>query len=537
MEIYLLKSGACLAILFIFYKLFLEKENTHVFKRFYLLGMLIASFGIPLITFTTYTEIIQSLNPTSIVIISTESVSENATILDYLPNILWAIYSIGVIFFSIRFGKNLLTILFKINRNQKLKLSTYINVLLNEKVIPHTFFSYIFLNKQKFEAKEIPEEVMIHEQTHAKQKHSIDVLLIELLQIIFWFNPFIYFIKHSIKLNHEFLADQAVLNQGVDSNTYQKILLAFSSKAAAPLMANSINYSFIKKRFTVMKTQTSKRKIWVRSLLLFPIVAFLIFSFSTKKVTEQIISETETNAVEDFHLKIDKDEIIRYKGEVITFNEIPNAISSYKKTFPEMDLYYAKIDVEKKSSLDKLSPFVEIIKKSGIEKITACWTEDGATKAQLEEYNNLAKKYNAQDKENRIILMKDIERLEYIYGLMTDEQKANAEPFPNIPPPPPPAPDAPKVIKGVNDKDANIPPPPPAPDKPLPEEDPIKHIVKLAEEGAHFILFEEGPHFKDGREIDAEKAIEYLRKYENLTVKIRNDYDLYTIVEIRAAGC
>jgi len=87
----------------------------------------------------------------------------------------------------------------------------------------------------------------IRDRTHASQKHSIDVVFIEGLQVLLWFNPLIYIIKHAIKLNHEFLADQGVLQKGINTNSYQKIILAFSSNATEPQLANAINYSSIKK--------------------------------------------------------------------------------------------------------------------------------------------------------------------------------------------------------------------------------------------------------------------------------------------------
>jgi hypothetical protein len=183
----------------------------HLFKRFYLLGIVLVSFGIPLLSFPSYMEASSVINPEFISNTTEFKTYDNSFINDYLPSILWSIYAIGVLFFSIRFGKNLITILFRIKLNQKLRLNSFINVLLFDTIIPHTFFNYIFLNKQKFEAREIPEEVIVHEQAHAQQKHSIDIVFIELIQIVFWFNPFIYLIKYSIKLNHEFLADQAVL--------------------------------------------------------------------------------------------------------------------------------------------------------------------------------------------------------------------------------------------------------------------------------------------------------------------------------------
>jgi len=597
MEMYLLKSGACLAILFVFYKLILENENMHQFKRFYLLGMLVVSFGIPLIIFTNYVEVLETTPINMTTIISETQIEETSTFLNYLPTVLRTIYLIGVVFFSFRFIKNLSKILIKINKNQKVIFTNYTNVLLTEKVIPHTFFSYIFLNKQKYNSHEIPSEVIIHEQTHAKQKHSFDVLFIELLQIVFWFNPLLYFIKHSIKLNHEFLADQAVLSQGVDSSLYQNIILAFSSDASTPRMANSINYSFIKKRFTVMKTQTSKSRIWTRSLLLLPLLAILIYSFSTKETLSKLVIEKDNISVNDFYLIIDMDENIHYNGKIISSNDIPNAIEDYKNWRSEEGIYFAKIGVENKEATNKIYPIIQIILESGFENVTICEIKDdalrissknitiniennksftvngisttinelpntltkfnpnltkeersnfvdviitsegivpmgfisdikeilinyginkihipgsisdnssinnGATKAQIAEYNKLAKKYNTQDKENRVVLMKDLERLEYIYNLMTDEQKATAEPFPDCFPPPPP---------------------------PFVSLKPIDHIIKMAKNNAAF--------FYENERISSDKAIALLKENDQLNIETEYFKNSNPIVKITKEG-
>ena len=160
-------------------------------------------------------------------------------------------------------------------------------MLLRELRIPHSFFNYIFLNQTKYNTDAIPKEVILHEETHAKQLHSLDIMAIELLQIVFWFHPLVYILKHHIKLNHEFLADQAVLNNGIAPKIYQHILLQFSSNTPNNQLSSAINYSSIKKRFTVMKTQTSKTKIWLSSLILLPIIAILFYSFSSKKYVEK----------------------------------------------------------------------------------------------------------------------------------------------------------------------------------------------------------------------------------------------------------
>ncbi|WP_299338930.1 M56 family metallopeptidase [uncultured Psychroserpens sp.] len=297
MAVYLLKFSVCLAILMVFYKLFLENTSIHKFKRFYLLGALLIAFLIPSLTFIEYIEPVATdigfLEPIANVDLK-EDTSQVSSI-HYTSIILWSLYGLGVIVFLFKFCYNLYQIVSRIKNNPKYKSDSFINVLVSHLKVPHTFFSYIFLNRHKFENNDIPREVLLHEQTHAKQKHSIDILLLELLQIVFWFNPLIYLLRKEIKLNHEFLADQAVLEMGIQPSAYQNIILAFSSKASDQQLANAINYSSIKKRFTVMKTKTSKQSIWVKSLLILPILAILFYSFTERK--QVVKKNTDTSSL------------------------------------------------------------------------------------------------------------------------------------------------------------------------------------------------------------------------------------------------
>jgi bla regulator protein BlaR1 len=378
MFIYILKFSACLGVFLAFYKLFLERENMHQFKRFYLIGIVLTSIIIPFITFTEYVEpqpILENFSATAFLPTETVSIAiENPT--NYLSLILWSIYGLGFLLFGLKFGYNLVQLIVKIKKNPKQKASNFINVLLKDWVAPHTFFSYIFLNKHKYETHQIPQEVLLHEQTHAKQKHSLDVLFIEVLQIILWFNPLVYFIKNSIKLNHEFLADKAVLNNGIQPTKYQRILLAFSSNNNEPELANAINYSSIKKRLTVMKTHTSNQKIWLRSFILLPLLALTLYGFS------------------------DRVEIIKEKNQLELLRKSNN-----------------ELPVEIKS---------QIVNED----------QDGASREQMKEYERLAKYYNTQDEKARIIKLNDYNRLKYLYDLMSAKQKKSAEAFPNFPPPP-----------------------------------------------------------------------------------------------------
>ncbi|PKG53311.1 M56 family metallopeptidase [Olleya sp. 1-3] len=314
MELLLLKSSVCLLALLLFYKIALEPLSIHKFKRVYLLVAVAIAAIIPFITFITYVQ--PAFDKSSFIFDTSTTIplDTNFKIVEetnYLSIILWSIYALGVGLFFIRFCVNLYKIVSKIRKHTKVKSSSFINVLMEQLEIPHTFFNYIFLNKNKFENKQIPTEVLLHEQTHAKQKHSIDIIIIELLQVMFWFNPLVYWLKKEAKLNHEFLADQAVLNHGVDTKNYQNILLQFSSNQQDLVLANAINYSSIKKRFTLMKTQTPKSIVWLRSLLMLPLLGLLIYSFSD---TIEVEKETNTTIVRKFENASDKvDSEINYR--------------------------------------------------------------------------------------------------------------------------------------------------------------------------------------------------------------------------------
>ncbi|TVZ57919.1 beta-lactamase regulating signal transducer with metallopeptidase domain [Flavobacteriaceae bacterium MAR_2010_105] len=483
MLLYLLKSGACLAIFMMFYKLFLEKENMHQFKRYYLIVALVLAFCIPIITITYYIDpapnnlTLQTIENDAVLL---NLVSSNSGLNWILA--LWTLYGLGVLLFTSRFLYNLFAIYKTIKHNPKHKSSNFINVLLEQLKTPHTFFSYIFLDKYLYETRQIPNEVIIHEQTHARQKHSLDILFIELVQIIFWFNPLIHLFKKDIKLNHEFLADQAVLNHGTCLSTYQELLLTFSSNAKEPQLAHAINYSFIKKRFTIMKTKSSKQRRYSKVILLLPLFAITLLSFSEHK---EILKEDMTNSL--------------------------NIDSSDSKFSTAEDL---------NSSLE-LKPLAQ---------------DKEATLKEVEEYNALARHYNNMPKKNMNIKKKDVERLEYLYGIMTKEQKAKAEPFPSIkiPPPPPPAPKAPepgKVLKGekmpppppipasaseaqkakmqkaIDHHNTIVPPPPPPPPAP---KSAIEHIMEMSEKGAEF--------YYEGKSISAKEAISLVKKNEHLHI-------------------
>ncbi|WP_291964768.1 M56 family metallopeptidase [Maribacter sp.] len=308
----------------------------HHFKRFFLLTALIISLIIPQIVFTEYIEAEPTTAVTQILTINEQpEITPIVHVMEESPMnwslILYTIYGLGVAIFGFRFLYNIAKLWIRVRRNTQIKFNFLVKVLLKEELPPHTFLRYIFLNKQKFESKSIPAAVLLHEETHAKEWHSLDVLFIELLQVLFWFNPLIYLFKKTIKLNHEFLADSAVLNNQEDHLNYQNTLLSYLSNNSHNIhqsvgIANAINYSSIKKRIIIMKKQTSKRNILIRSLLLLPLLALMLYGFSQRNVVSK-------NTIKDINIEITKTGDLLINNERATLENLSTELEMVNHNF------------------------------------------------------------------------------------------------------------------------------------------------------------------------------------------------------------
>lgn len=281
---YLLKSACCLAFLLAFYHLVLEREKMHQFNRFYLLGSVLFSFLAPL--FIIYIQIPVSevieipLAANEPVILTVEEVAQNNN-LNYW-NIALGISVIVSLLLSIRFGINLFKIFRKVRTNTKLKVERAILVLVEDTISPHTFWNYIFINKNEYNSHKIEDELFTHELTHATQKHTFDVLLIEVLKIVFWFNPLFYFLKRSIQLNHEFIADEKVINSYKNISEYQYLLLNKAAWNNDYYLASNLNYSLTKKRLVMMTTKTSKVNNWLKKIAVIPLLMGSLYVFAER---------------------------------------------------------------------------------------------------------------------------------------------------------------------------------------------------------------------------------------------------------------
>jgi len=290
---------------------------------------------ISLITFRTYIEIplqVFEIKPLNL----DKDISNNTAISSYIFLIsLLLMYCLGLLIMGIRFIKNLAHTLLKVKINSTQKRNGLTIVLVNEEVAPYSFLKYVFVNKQKYLTNSIPEEVFIHEKTHITQKHSIDIILIEIAQIIFWFNPIFYYVKKAIKLNHEFLADAAVLKQGVEIKKYQNSLLSFFTYPQQKQLVSSFTYSSTEKRFLIMNKKLNRKTAYLKLVIIIPLLIFLLSSFSNK-VTVQVpientlVPKTKVNvsAIPEIYHLIDLNAEFTYKNKKISHSEVRELIKA-----------------------------------------------------------------------------------------------------------------------------------------------------------------------------------------------------------------
>lgn len=439
---YLTKSILCLLVLFGFYKVFLESESMHTFKRFYLLGAVIFALILPLITISYSVEV--PANPESgYNFFAMEGTEENLQVKNKWMSYLWililGIYLIGVVLFALRFFRNIRSINREISSNMRLRKWNYIFVLIRQQLVPHTFLNYIFLNREDYDKNRISASVLEHEKAHVDQKHSLDIILIEFLQVLFWFNPIFIWLKTSVKLNHEFLADRQVLSKEITAFEYSNLLFNYSQSGHHNALSSSINNSLtrltlfgktyffgnsggqVKKRILMISKKSSLKRILSRIGFLIPALALCIYFFNNDIIAKPVISEsdnTETIRVSDL---IQDPEIISIKVN----NE--------------------KILVNGK----------EVSLKDFSEHLDALVSDK--SDAEIKEMNFNMQTQNA---ENGILNLLDEEyrktRFSRVTGHSILPPPPPAPPVPGDVPPPPPAPRA----------EGNMPVPPPAPPAP-----------------------------------------------------------------------
>jgi bla regulator protein BlaR1 len=287
MILYLFKSTLCLLIFWGIYKLFLESEK---------LLSLVFSFAIPLVSIELPTETVESNLPLFQKAIEVQPAMLQAvkpiTPTELPQTTSWWKYmilfsSLISLFFLILFLNNISTIIRTIQKNPIIKWEGAKLILLEKEILPYTFLNYIFIHKEHYQNARIEPELFSHELAHVRQKHSLDVILLELLRIVFWFNPLLYLFKQAIQLNHEFLADEAVNKTYRDVTAYQYLLLSKASQASGLSLTSNLNFQLTKKRLLMMTKITPQSTAFMKKAVCVPLFAALAFCLAEFQLIAQ----------------------------------------------------------------------------------------------------------------------------------------------------------------------------------------------------------------------------------------------------------
>ena len=290
---YLLKSSAIIALFYICYRLFLDKETYFTSNRLYLLTGIVIAFIIPFIVIPIY--VIKE--PVDIDFLSTATISQTSidtekqtiNLLTFLPYI----YVAGVVVMLLKSAIEF-TSLYNVLRNcKKHSKEQFIFFQTKKTISPFSFFNVIVYNPEMFEKNEL-EHIVAHEKVHARQWHSFDVLVAHAACILLWFNPFVWLYKKEVQQNLEFIADQTAQRQANCSKTYQHLLLKTSLNNTQLILANNFYNSLIKKRIVMLHKNPSNRRNQWKLLLILPLMLAFIFTFNTKVIAQTKEKEKKT---------------------------------------------------------------------------------------------------------------------------------------------------------------------------------------------------------------------------------------------------
>lgn len=268
------------------YLLFLRKEKYHQLNRFYLLFSLAFSSLLPFIKFSVP---VQPLMP------NTQSFLTTVTEDPAIPFGM-VLYVAGAALFFILFLLRLFKVLKQIVGKRYIELNG-LKVMDNpEQKVPFSFFHYVVVDSTTFELDEL-DLVLRHEAAHAQQWHTLDILFVELVGVVCWFNPFVWAYKSALKSQHEYAADAAVIHSKVPRNDYFDLILKQIRHQNHLSPVHSFSATAVKSRIRMMMATVPGRRSWMRYLSVIPVLVLLVVSNSLLASSKNIPSFMENVVV------------------------------------------------------------------------------------------------------------------------------------------------------------------------------------------------------------------------------------------------
>ena len=287
MSDYLLKANIILAVLYVFYRLFFYRDTFFGLRRILLLSIIAVSVVLPLPAFQAWVEGMMSTEAAEVFAaggLLPEVVVKPALEREGVSWQYWlgCGYVAGICLLVGRIGVQGAAIARLSRRCPPTEVEGVCVRSLPQGQTPFSFFHQIFVCPEAHTSEEL-REILAHEQTHARQAHSVDVLMGELACAFFWFNPFAWLLKREMRINLEYLADRCVLAEGHDRKAYQYHLLGLTCHKAAATIYNNFNVLPLKKRIKMMNKQRTKNIGRLKYLLFLPMAALLAAACNGKQ--------------------------------------------------------------------------------------------------------------------------------------------------------------------------------------------------------------------------------------------------------------
>lgn len=473
---YLLNASAGLVLFYAVYWIFLRKETFHEANRWFLFLSLLVAALLPLFPLR-YTVFVESGGETTFQTISdtfknlpvAAGTMEKETSLHWKDAVL-LIYLAGSVIFLLRLLLQTFSLIHLIFKN-KIKTDNGFRIIENEKYdLPFSFFNLVFINPKFYTQEDLP-EILAHEKVHIRENHWFDLLFIELLTVIFWFNPFIWLFERSIKQNHEYLADKGVLAQGHTVARYQALLVNQLMGMQVIGITNNLNYALSKNRLKMMTKKKTSRILGVKFLWVMPVLALLLFAFAEPQYS---YTEVELVGNKIIPAKTQSEKQLTIHGKVVskeTGEPLPGASIVIKGTtvghVSDRDGTFTLVDKNPTIKPDGSLSSEVVVSFVGMQTIVNSITASGS----------------GVDKAKYTFKMEEAVQVLYNPNYSGEQM---------IPPPPPPP--APKKVKParyklVKSSDTNTqltsPPPPPA----------------VSKEKEVFYIVEDMPEYPGGMEI------------------------------------
>ena len=293
---YDLKVAVLLAVFYMFYRLMLARETFHRVNRIVLLLTAVASFVLPLCVITMHETV--TMEMPQMPLVDTDAF--------YVPDLpaeqpktpLWQIllpilFIIGMVVTLGHTLWSLFKIVSLISKSEKHPQDdgTIICVTGNADMAPFSWMLFIVMNRSDYEQHDAA--ILTHERGHIRLHHSWDLLLVDTLTALQWFNPAIWMLRSDLRAVHEYEADGEVLSQGINARQYQYLLITKAASIGGYSLANGISHSTLKNRINMMLHKKSNPSRLFKLLALVPIVAVAL-AVNAETVTDYVYDEPET---------------------------------------------------------------------------------------------------------------------------------------------------------------------------------------------------------------------------------------------------